>query len=392
MDLNKKYKNYRSRLKAEFLIVGEDSGCSLPADARKTESIHFGDATVFLGWYIGILATEHFLLQKSLLDSTIIDISDTEKELYFTLKALERLMTTAPDAFNGLSRQCSDEPMGFFIRDDVKFDLKEKFGVENIESDFIAGNPFQKEESQDQLIHLLLGLALVKRFIPKNIRYKGKSLLEFSQLLAFKICSWPSTQKWIIRNPFCENKKVNRGSCAVFFSFPIVIACRYISDNETDLIETVPNRYIFLWHHILKYKLPCIYNPTNCHLVLTLACISNTWGVNSLKYISNLSQIFDWPAYPMIHIAVHRDQIQLFSPFRIDRYISDLTSRAESMLREAPWEGPSYEESPRGWKAPHRFLAGIDSQNFGYEPYEGMYFSGVDFMLLHNIYQIIKNI
>jgi hypothetical protein len=48
-----KYQKYRARLKDEFLLVGEGSGCSLPADARKTEFtdsgttefIHFGDAT-----------------------------------------------------------------------------------------------------------------------------------------------------------------------------------------------------------------------------------------------------------------------------------------------------------------------------------------------------------
>lgn len=177
MDLIRKYQRYRARFKADFLRVGLDQGHSLPADARKNDSIHFGDATVFLGWHIGVLATEHFLLQKGVLDSAVLNPSDTLRELYFALKALERLMRKAPDAFESLSRQHRDEAEGFFIRDDVTVDLKHQFGVEGIASDFIADDRFQKEESQDQLIHLLLGLALVKRFIPESVCVQGTFLV-----------------------------------------------------------------------------------------------------------------------------------------------------------------------------------------------------------------------
>lgn len=392
MDLIRKYQNYRARLVADFLRVGEDQGHSLPADARKTDSIHFGDATVFLGWYIGILATEHFLLLKGVLDSAVLNTCDTLRDLYFALKALERLMKKAPDAFEALSQQHCDEAEGFFIRDDITVDLKYQFGVENIASDFIADDRFKKEESQDQLIHLLLGLALVKRFIPDDVCIQGTSLLELSRDLAAKICSWPSATKWIIRNPYWEYKKVARGSCALFFSFPIVVSLQYIDDNETELPATVRSLYKFLWRYLMKNNLPCIYNPTNCHLALTLACISNSWGENSLKYIFNLSQRFNWPVYPMLNVVFHHDLAQQSSTFRMGRYIADLIDRAEAMLRDAPDEGPSYEGSPRGWKASHRFLAGTHAQNYGFNHHRGMHYPGVDFMLLHNIYQIIKSV
>lgn len=391
MDLIRKYQRYRARFKADFLRVGLDQGHSLPADARKNDSIHFGDATVFLGWHIGVLATEHFLLQKGVLDSAVLNPSDTLRELYFALKALERLMRKAPDAFESLFRQHRDEAEGFFIRDDVTVDLKHQFGVEGIASDFIADDRFQKEESQDQLIHLLLGLALVKRFIPESVCVQGTFLVELSRQLAAKICTWPSVTKWIIKNPYWEHKRVARGSCAVFFSFPIVVSLRYIDDDETGLYTTVRGFYKFLWRHLLKYDLPCIYNPTNCHLALTLACISNSWGANSLKHIYNLSQRFDWPVYPMLNIAFHHELAQQNSTARRGRYAADLIDNATSMLRDAPDDGPSYEGSPRGWKASHRFLAGTYAQNFGFDHHRGMRFSGVDFMLLHNIYQIIKS-
>lgn len=401
-----KYQKYRARLKDEFLLVGEGSGCSLPADARKTEfsdsgtteSIHFGDATVFLGWYMGILATEHFLLRKGLMDSPdqTLNISETEKELYFALKALKRLMKKAPSAFDtpcpdSSSQQNASEAEGFFIRDDVKSNLKQAFGADELESDYSALNPFQKEESQDQLIHLLLGLALVKKFIPENVHVQGKSLLKLAQKSAVKICTWPSQTKWIIRNPFCGNKKVARGDFAVFFSYPIALPCHDIFDSETDLLATVRRFYKFLWRRVLKHRLPFIYNPTNRHLALTLACTTSSWGENSLKHIFRLSKKHDWPLYPLLHTALHHEaSMQSGASADSDSSITELLLRAESMLNEAPEEGPSYEQSPPGWKASHRFLAGTSSQNLGYDPHQGMRFCGADFMLLHNLCQIVK--
>lgn len=391
MNLVRKYQNYRARLKAEFLLVGEEPGHSLPVDARKSDHVHFGDATVFLGWYIGILATEHLLLSKNRLPSPPLNSCDTLKELHFALKALERLINTAPGAFETSSQQPCDEIKGFFIRDDVSCDLKVKFDVERVVSDFEAEDRFQKEESQDQLIHLLLGLALVKKCVTEDICIQGTSLLELSRQLAAKICTWPSRTKWTIRNPYCEDKRVSRGSRAYFFSYPIAASLQCINENETALFATVRRRYKFLWRYLMKHNVPCIYNPTNCHLALTLACISNSWGVNSLKYIFHLSQRYDWPVYPMLNVAFHHDLEHLSSSSRLRRYVTDLIIRAEAMLKDAPWDGPSYEGSPRGWKASHRFLAGPYAQNYGFHYHEEMRFPGVDFMLLHNIYQIIKN-
>jgi hypothetical protein len=141
----------------------------------------------------------------------------------------------------------------------------------------------------------------------------------------------------------------------------------------------------------MKYNIPCIYNPTNCHLALTMACISNSWGDKSLKCIFRLSKKFDWPIYPMLHFVFHHDLEQLSSSSRLMRYVTDSTARAEAMLQDAPFNGPSYEGSPRGWKASHRFLFETTAQNFGFHHQRGKRFPGVDFMLLHNIYQIIKN-
>jgi hypothetical protein len=72
--------------------------------------------------------------------------------------------------------------------------------------------------------------------------------------------------------------------------------------------------------------------------------------------------------------------------------IPELTDWARPMLETAPRDGLSHQGSPAGWKASHRFLFDKRTQIEGQDRYEGMTFPGVDFMLLHNIYQIMNSL
>jgi len=386
MNLVKKYENYRAVLKSSFLIAGEKQGHSLPADARNSVYMHFGDSTLFLGWYIGILATEYYLLSREFIKAETLNVRETLQELFFAVNALKRLIGTAAECFKTVCQGPFDKVPGFFIRDDVTSDIKEYFsGVEKVSSDFIAEDPYLKEESQDQLIHLLLGFSLVRRFIPGDTCVQEENILEMSQKLAFDICSCPSKTGWVIKNPYCGYKKVNRGPYAYFFSFPIVTSLQYIVQKGKELLNTVKRIFRYVWKNFMKYHIPCVYNATNLHLVLTLACMSDSWGKNSIKYLVNLSKKFNWPVYPMINIVLYSDNIS-----HKKQYLDDLKKRAKSMLENAPEEGLSHEGSPKGWKSSHRFLFETRAQDEGQEYYKGMSFSGVDFMLLHNIYQIIN--
>lgn len=68
----KKYWNYRDRLKKYFLKIGSGPGESLPAENRCegciqngnvfTSKLRWGDATIHLGYYIAVLASEYKLL------------------------------------------------------------------------------------------------------------------------------------------------------------------------------------------------------------------------------------------------------------------------------------------------------------------------------------------
>lgn len=385
MTLVEKYENYRKILTGQFLASGLGQGFSLPADAIQPGSMHFGDSTLFLGWYIGVLATEYHLLTSGIINSPTLNVPGTLRELSLALRALRRLSRAAAGCFPQPPASLPAGAKGFFIRDDVDDGFKTHFpGVTEIKSDYTAASPFDKEESQDQLIHLLLGLSLVKKYIPPRT-FQLVLLLIMAQDLALKISSWPAQTKWVIRNPYLGGMKVHRGPYARPFSYPISAAVQKIHPRGADIQPSVRRLWKFLWKYVMRHGLGFFYNPTNLHLVSTLASISDSWGPKSLKHIIRRSKKFDWPIYPMLNVVLFTDQ----APNKLD-YKPELLARAEPMLDMAPENGLSQQGSPPGWKASHRFIFGRDEQDRGQDHYAGRDFSGLDFMLLHNLYQILR--
>jgi hypothetical protein len=130
-----KYVYYKQRFLNNFIAVGNGMGESLPLDIRRMNyqttvnnnfPVHeFGlsDASLRLGWYIAVLATEYKLLNVQGLDTY-----QTRKELYYALEAINRLDLNAESYFNlagdtNTPNQAispsSDDLNGFFIRDDM---------------------------------------------------------------------------------------------------------------------------------------------------------------------------------------------------------------------------------------------------------------------------------
>ena len=88
--------------------------------------LDWSDNTINLGWYISVLATENNLLVSSGQDAT-----NNTKELYYAIKAFNRLDGKAEPYWRKYYHKLSnrtgtevvggiDEPNGFFIMDDVR--------------------------------------------------------------------------------------------------------------------------------------------------------------------------------------------------------------------------------------------------------------------------------
>lgn len=128
-----KYWYYRWRLRNDFMIMGEGQGKSIVAEQRNPERsacIKWADATLMHGYYLSMLAVEHRILSES---GRQVDLNETNKELYYALKAFERLDYWAESIYskegdNNAQYRVFDQPLrsdvnGFFFRDDVPPDF-----------------------------------------------------------------------------------------------------------------------------------------------------------------------------------------------------------------------------------------------------------------------------
>ena len=221
-----KYWRLRERLTAEFLSVGPAQGQSQPAQERHEAQgfIKFGDTTLVLGWYIGVLATEYELVRQpgrfpGADRANAAQVNATLDELYYALLAMERLDETAESAFPSPCTQ-STALNGFFLRDDVPgdFHLRVPGGLTTTFSDFVDPVLTNKEMSQDQVYHVLIGLSLVKRLVPDTVVVRGKALRTWAMQQAQRIGQHMSASTWTIKNPACGNRSVNRGEAAVGYS------------------------------------------------------------------------------------------------------------------------------------------------------------------------------
>jgi hypothetical protein len=181
-----KYWDYRDRLRNEFMIgIGPDIGMSIPGNIRDTVHgiLQFTDCTMAHGEYIAVLATEYKILTNNAAPT-----EQTVKELFYALYALNRLDYTAEVYFGGTASL-----NGFFMRDDIAEDslnmeavlehLNQGLSTQKIsglDSDYMDEIPRNNEESLDQAILLITGLALVTKCIPEDVVYmKNNEIQEF---------------------------------------------------------------------------------------------------------------------------------------------------------------------------------------------------------------------
>src|SRR5262245_38157238 len=229
-----KYYRLRQRLVNQFTSVGPNQGQSQPAPERMDNIAHmkWGDGTIALGFYLGVLATEHYLLTHpgrfpGADGGDPNRLQTTRNELYYALRALERLDSRADAAFPS---PCTTNPAlnGFFLRDDVPADFYTRFnGITSIESDFIDPVLTNKEESQDQVYHVQHGLALVVALVPEDVTVQGTALRGWAIQQERRIAQHFAHGDWIIRNPACGNRAVARGENAIGYSWGEAMAATY---------------------------------------------------------------------------------------------------------------------------------------------------------------------
>ncbi len=250
-----KYWEYRERLK-DFVVVGSDSGCSLISPDRTAGQVKYEDEPTPLGYYIGVLASEYYLLYTQASDTaSASQKARTLEELYYALAAAVRLdqnaegywlhyfagstYTVVPGDLNGFmirddvsSNFLNDWENGDYVENDLNKGLSPPpngvagdptyYQANTLQTSFITGintygghftgacaifnsrrsgpNPL----STDELTQLFTGLAIVTKLLPAagNPAYLGNNLTTMAQTIADRISQWINNRNnGVIFNP-----------------------------------------------------------------------------------------------------------------------------------------------------------------------------------------------
>lgn len=249
-----KYWWYRYRLVNDFLKIGPNCGESIPAQRRswvaeldspgvhKKGVLSFDDATIDLGNYISMLATEYKLLKNNNFNTT-----RTRMELYYALNAFERIDRNAEAYCNNIFNTYPCNPgntdgwnnklNGFFIRDDVPGNFSDganylhfnRKGIRRLNPTnhwidagaiisrlppstpswphYVKQMPW--EESKDQVVQMAMGLSLTAKLVSEdyvpgdNLKWKG--LMNLDRMIGFIPTGFYGTKThWNIINPITD--------------------------------------------------------------------------------------------------------------------------------------------------------------------------------------------
>ena len=211
---------------------GTASGFMIPASAayQKTNNVYkdlnFGDGTSMLGNYLAVLTTEFELLKKDNKNYTYKQLNDILEEIYWALKAYERLDKNAEVLFPPFKGSCPNVLNGFFVRDDVPREIVNKFpkrpnGTPKSikDSDYERGHIATIEDvtvddqndngrdelavfpSADQITNLLVGFAMVKKKL-NGVFWNGENLGMLANDYTDKIVSYTQSLGYDMRVPY----------------------------------------------------------------------------------------------------------------------------------------------------------------------------------------------
>ena len=415
-NLENKYNNYSISLKQNYVLgIGNNPGYSLPAAERqnKKSTIKWADATIFLGHYIGVLATEFYILseKQQATDKTI-------EELYYALSTLYRLDYKAETYYYQEDSSAGTALLnGFFVRDDISNISKQEYTklnsqsqlleVKNFESDFTDfenGKTYSlnNEMSKDQVIFLLMGLKLVEKYIPENIAYKkGDSIMSInyspnitsiksaanhiSKLILEYISSNKNILGWYIINPTTQTK-VKRGFNAFHFQAKAYSKIYKGYTDGSNIYGRCNRLFAGIENGILRISLNPIIKNGQGHMSLTLAAISNQFGRKTqdklfkygFKQYKNGGN-YEWePLLNAVLFSIKTDSLD------------NKEEWYKNFLDQAPTIGPYNRKTEdltyQNWSVSRRTTQ-PESRGSNYKGHEAD-FNGLDYMLIYNLYRI----
>jgi len=419
-----KYWVYRDRLVHDYMLgIGPENGKSFPFMERyryshsKSATLYWDDATIGLGYYIAILATEYKLLNdnKKNTDNTIM-------ELFFALEALNNLDYKAETRyFNSSNKQGKPSLNGFFIRELASDSMQKATNytwyntntnllkVDKLFGESINNSPTQSkaEMSKDQVIFLMVGLRLVQKLIPdsltyfennksrnfknSNNKYIKKEAIDIVNRMLFYISKNSKTAfplvyyHWNIVNPITNNN-VDRGFDAFSQALGFDKLYKIFNNQDSSLFtKTGEKAAAKLISGGTKMLLNPVVKNGEGHMVLTLAAISNQWGRKTKRKLEKKCfKEFD-------NNANYDFLVLLYSILFDDSLTINKQEYFSSLVNSAPINGPYNYNGDNDfanfeWSTSRRYTR-PENRGGNTQSHPGDY-NGIGFMLIENLYNI----
>lgn len=411
-----KYLSYRQRFRGDgsaahpgFVSVGSDAGQSIPASRREPDThcaghwamldcprpeladargrYNWGDATIWLGIYLELLATEHALLAQLGVDTT-----ETDGDLALALGAFNRLDEAAdvslgyPPTQDGFFQR-DDVPIGFYLDDGGGYRFpRADDGLSGYEcvSSTAACPPLLVDdgsfESQDQVMGLLHGLALIFTLVPDDVSVEGLALRYEARAIVHRMVGHLREHAWWVTAPNGDSPPDAWGGNAHGFSDQLARAANRLAAPDfgigdyTDLITSSVGVPTFNALEV-GWDLTLGYNRTHA---LRMQAINGDWSSDDFARRAVLDG---------------KDSFALSYALVQQRPAGAALAnwRVESLLASAPCPGPCSTTSgcadPLGWMSEHRFTNPLD--RFGSRHWQGE-FTGLDYLVLHNLYLLYR--
>jgi len=424
---NEKYWNYRERLVTDFMLgVGPEIGYSFPFMERyrgleSTESVlYWDDATIGLGYYIAVLATEYRLLE-----SNNKNTKATIRELFYALEALNTLDYRAESMYYGPNGIKGKPALnGFFIRDIATDSMNKSANYKLYNTDTnilkvhnlhggamdITKTIFSEEMSKDQIIFIMVGLRLVQELIPENLEFiENNTATKFSNTsntyirkeainIANRQLNYITKNKktvfpltyyhWKIINPV-SNKIVDRGGDAFSQSYGFEKLYKVFNSEDSTLFTKKGEKFSAkLINAGTKTLINSVIKSGEGHMVLTLAAISKQWNNKTKKKLEkkcfkDFKNNAKYDFLVLLYSVLYNDSLEN----NYENYFSEL-------LNVAPNNGP-FNYNGNGdfanfeWSTSRRYSR-PENRGTNWQSHPGDY-NGLDYMLINNLYNIYYN-
>jgi len=399
-----KYNTYKTNLKY-FRVVGEGAKRSIIGE-RRAGLLSFGDGGVNQGWYIGVLATEYAV---SIKNKNIRGAQKTLLELYYALLSLNRLDAVSQSRYiHEQAPNYSDTLNAIAVRTDGWSDIpdveyydaineknKEAYPINHqgkhwesittMERQYYAPPHKHDYFSQDQLYHVLMGLYLTYNYV--NIEHsfslsdgtqKTINFRTMAKDIALRFIHTVADHHFKLKTP---EGKTSYGGYAVIYANPLISLAQAMGSEHKFKKRNNP-----FWNLSGGVGASWPLNKTDlAHMHLVMASISDarfsiTRSNAKAIYRQAKDKTYQWEAfYPLLHNNLWGEKPMSDSYYQL----------VEGVLNSAPKINPQNNAAggPEGWRAYPKFMKSAEHQKGG-NPNFSAYYSGIDYMLLYNLYQL----